>query len=207
MKTKKIICCFLLCLTFQANADIYRYTDAEGNVVYSDIPNIKAEPIVLPKENVSRTPVQRKSFSTDTLENQTDSTNLNSEEPIVDTKENRKEYTTFVMLTPRDQETFQNPTEITVSVQVDPPLQKGDLIQYFLDDKPFGTPTTSTVISIPKTTSNVGPPILERGSYTVSAALLNENNQPIRTTTPVTIFVHYHSINLPATPIVPPVVR
>src|SRR5437588_8336323 len=56
----------------------------------------------------------------------------------------RKPYSTFMIVSPKDQETIQNQPVIPVEITTEPKLQDGDRIQLLLDGKFWGEPAPST---------------------------------------------------------------
>ena len=55
MRFTGILLCTVLqgfCLTSQAQAKVYRYTDAEGNAIFSDQPTAQSEEVKVPQPNV-----------------------------------------------------------------------------------------------------------------------------------------------------------
>lgn len=183
MKGKSIflLCCLIGMPTF---ADIYRSVDANGTVVYSDQPNSKSEAVSLPTVNIA---TQSNTQSTNAT---TDSTNA--------TLKKKVEYTQFKISSPSDQATFQNATEIAVSISISPSLQQGDKIQYFLDGAAVSEPIASTSYSIPKIKGVEE--IIKRGTHSITADLLNEQGEVIKTTPSITIYAHYVTLFSPARP-------
>jgi hypothetical protein len=185
MKLKQII---LVCLSLGvfsscAFAEIYRSTDADGTVIYSDQPHPKSEAVSLPSVNIA---TQSNAQNTNAT---TDSTN-NTKKKIP--------YTQFKITSPTDQDTFQNATEIPVTISITPALQEGDKIQFYLDGKAVSEPIASTSYSIPKIKG--AEEIIERGSHSISAELLNEQGEVIKTTPSVTIHAHYVTLFSPSRP-------
>jgi hypothetical protein len=86
---------------------------------------------------------------------------------------------------PKNQETLQNqqPT-IPVIVNVEPSLQNNDKIQIFVDGQPWGPALKSTTFDLPK---------IDRGTHQIYAVILSDNNEVLKQTTSITIFVHYAS--------------
>lgn len=180
-------------LSCNVDAAIYRVTDSKGVVTYSDQPTTTGESIVLPQASISTAPTPPPTTeTTDSKKNNTD-TNQNPLE--------KKRYTTFEMKTPADQETFQNAVEIPLAVTIEPALQKGDTIQFFLDGQSVNKPSSSTTAVVSKTKDDK--PVLERGSHTFYAVLYDEKHKQIKTTPEVTVFMHYASVLFPNQPAPP----
>lgn len=176
-----------LLLTQHIYADIYRSVDSNGVITFSDQPSGNAETVILTKENVAIEPEEQKKLNTD---------NTNASTVDQNGKETKHvPYTRFVITSPKDQDTFQNATEVPVTVDMTPALQKGDKIQYFLDGIAVSEQITSTSFSIPKLIGIKD--ILERGTHTLTASIFDANGDIVSTTPPITIFLHYASINFP----------
>lgn len=164
-----LISIFLCSVIF---AEIYKTVDKYGNVSYSDIPSANAQQIEL-------SPVT--TVSPPTATNATTSSAV-----VVVNKSVRKPYTSFVMLSPKDQETIQNQPTITVQTQTDPSLQKGDKIGLLLDGKMQGTPQEGTQFTLVH---------IDRGAHQLRAVLVDNTGAVIKETPTITIFVHYASVN------------
>jgi hypothetical protein len=174
---KKVILIFCLSLfSYSTWAEIYRSVNENGVVTYSDQPNPKAESVKLPAANISTQPTQpsQKTQTTDTVEKKLGQ---------------HVDYTAFEINSPKDQDTFQNATEFPISVTINPALQEGDKIQFLLDGTPILSPVADTGITIPKVQD--GKELVERGSHTISAQIINAQGDVIATTPGITIFVHY----------------
>ena len=99
-------------------------------------------------------------------------------------------YSTFAITSPKDGATFQNQPAIPVVMSVEPNMLGGDKIQLMLDGKPSGVPTATFY-------QELG--LVERGTHSLSAVILNKADQPIKQSNAVTIYVHRASvINSPA---------
>lgn len=186
MKYKKTILIFLV-LTFfstMTSADIYRSVDENGAVIYSDQPTTKSEAVSLPAVNIA----------TPTLEQNTDSQTNEAGAPK--TAQKKITYTQFKILSPKDQETFQNATEIPVTVSIRPGLQTGDQIQYFLDGKAVSEPIASTTYAISKISGKKE--VITRGTHSITAELFDAEGNKIKTTASITIYAHYPTLFSPA---------
>src|SRR5690348_2090921 len=89
-------------ISLVCHAAIYQQTDAQGNITYTDEPtgeNTKAIHI-----SPSAPPIENKA----TQQNSTQP----AEASIINTIPVHQDYTTFAIITPKDQETFQNPVTI-----------------------------------------------------------------------------------------------
>lgn len=185
MKFKQISLIFLSLAIFSSAtfAEIYRSMDADGTVTYSDQPHPKSEAVSLPSVNIAT---------------QSNTQNTNATTDSMTTKKKKTSYTQFKITAPKDQDTFQNATEIPVTISISPALQEGDKIQFYLDGKAVSEPINSTSYSIPKIKGTTE--IIERGSHSITADLLSEEGEVIKTTPAVTIYAHYVTLFSPSRP-------
>lgn len=172
-----------LCLFFIINishAAIYSYTDNDGNILYSDSPNQSdAKIIVMPKAGQDESSVVSSSSSLP-------SSPLDSVMPIV---AEQHAYTDFQIISPKNNETIQNADVIQVNVDVKPTLNDGDKVQLMLDNKPVGSAVAGTSLSFS---------LADRGTHQLSAVILDANQQVVKSTTSITIYIHRVTINSPA---------
>jgi len=61
-------------------------------------------------------------------------------------------------------------------------LQKGDKVQLYLDGNAAGSPAPSLTFNLSS---------VERGKHEIRAVLLDRNNNMVRQTNTITVFVHY----------------
>ncbi len=181
---KRIIKLFLfvatcLCVIVPAFAEIYRTVDKDGVVTYSDQPAIKAEVINLPPANIST------SGTPSTLNNPAEKNTVSS----------KSSYQLFVISEPKDNATFQNAESIPVTVEIQPALIKGDMMQLIMDGMPILQKQAGLQFSIPKVIGDKT--ILARGAHALQVVLYNQNQQEIMRTQTITINVHYASIQNP----------
>lgn len=155
----------LVCL-----AAIYLQKDTEGNFIYSDTPLAPNAQPINSTQRSSTLPV---------LEPATP--------PVTPLQKNTKNkpYTTFLIISPTNQETIQNQPTITISIHIEPKLQPGDKIQLYIDGKMWGNPEASTQITLDH---------IDRGMHQLYATLLNQNGASIKQSNSVTLYVHYASV-------------
>jgi len=183
MKLLSIII-LLSALPLIATADIYRTIDSNGITTFSDQPNAAAEAVKLPSANIVTSPVSAEKKTG----NGHDKNALSK----------KSDYTGFSLLKPKDQETLPNPTDMTMSVAVSPELREGDTVQFFLDGQSVAPAAANTIVVIPKTRGdNV---ILDRGTHTAYAELLNAAGNSLEKTDSVTFYIHYQSALFPNQP-------
>ena len=161
---------FILCLPVLAQAAIYQKIQRNGSVYFSDTLTENARLLRLkPINTYSTSPVAKSS--------------LQSEKNKLSEDKNR--YKKFSIIQPHDQETFQNQREITVTLQIDPDLQAGDKVMWFVDGKSYQQSTNTQVVL----------KSLDRGKHTLQAKLLDENKQELMTTALVVFYVHYAMVS------------
>ena len=168
---------FLISLTYGA---IYMQKDANNNISYSDTPSDNAMSIDVP--NVSS------SISTSNAgnnENKNESSSEAEVPPPQADQPGKLVYTDLRLLSPKDQETFQNQASIPVKLKITPKLQASDTIQLVVDGNLWGNPSTSMEITLTN---------LPRGTHTISAVLMNDQQKIIITSNMVTIFNHKASV-------------
>jgi len=176
---------FLMLFIMTAHATVYMRTDANGNVGYSDVPGSGAQEITptagstvssvpskLPTPSPSEltTPVEKKSAS------------------VIPAVTEKKPYTIFLIEKPKDQETMQNQSVITVLLKVEPDLDAADSVQLILDDHPYGVASKSTNLELVD---------VDRGTHRLYAVLLDARNTVLKRSNEITIFVHRTSVIKP----------
>ncbi len=174
---KRILRFVLLLLILPCNAAIYQSTDQDGNIIYADEPignNSRLLDIGTdkPTSTSSEESIQQnKSAQTSSIEN---------------TSLPHQDYVTFEVLSPKNQETVQNQTVIPIKVKIEPQLQAGDVLQIFVDDQAWGTPSPSTDLTL----NNLG-----RGSHIIYIVIYDKKHVMVKKSFPITIFVHLASVN------------
>ncbi|MBV4487684.1 DUF4124 domain-containing protein [Pseudomonas sp. SWRI153] len=125
----------LLLIALPAAAQIYKYTDADGNTAYSNQPpdGVQAQPVELP-------PLNR-------VESQAPSAPPapSAEEP----QPPRKAYDILELAGLPDEEALRaNNGTFTVSVMIKPRLQPPHQLKLVLDDQPYGQPSNVPVLQL-----------------------------------------------------------
>jgi hypothetical protein len=167
----------LLSVSLACGAAVYMQTDKTGNVSYSDSPSPNSQQVDIPEPSTIQTgtiPSTKKVAASD------DQPAAPIGGPTPHTP-----YTDFTIVSPEDQQTFQNQRDIPVEVEMQPRLQKGDSVQLYVDGQKYRDPWFSPHLAIY---------LLDRGSHTLYATLLDEGGHVLKTTSQITIFVHYASI-------------
>jgi hypothetical protein len=169
----------LLALPAAAMGGVYKWTDAEGNVVYSDEPRPGAEQITVPEVS-TYTPAPLLSRETDAPQDQ----------------EAISGYEKFQIVEPGNEATLRDsPGNVQVTLLLVPPLRQGDQIIVSLDGASQSQlPLTSTQFTL----QNV-----DRGTHTLKATVVDNAGQAHAETQTVTFYLHRQSINFPRGPTPP----
>lgn len=182
---KYLLALILILLSFGCLAAVYMKTDSQGNVTYSDTADDHGQPITIPKAE-NQISVQNQNPSAPSQNNASASTPSNPETATGQAQTAHKNYTTFLIVSPTDQQTFQNQRDIPVMIKIDPPLQTGDTVQLYVDGIPAGDPSTDL--------SQLTVHQVDRGQHQITAALLDQANHVLSKTDNITVFIHYSAI-------------
>lgn len=182
---KYLLAFILLIFSLACFAAVYMQTDSSGNVVYSDTPDDHAKPISLPNSNNISLP--QNTVSTAPQINNSSLPATPSPEPGAGQQQMiSKNYTTFMIVDPVDQQTFQNQHEIHVTMRIEPSLQEGDRVQLYVDGVPAGSATNDPQQLVLHE--------VERGEHQLSATLLDQADHVLEKTNNITIYVHYSAL-------------
>ena len=170
-----MICCTILsCTTLAAGADqtIYRVIDAQGKVSYTDTPpkDGSAEPIILKEVNTQPAMDTRK-----------------TDAPAAEAA--ATPYTQIEITSPANDSTVPpGQLNVVVQLQLEPVLQPGHRVQFYLDDKPQGPAAATTAITLGD---------LYRGSRSIHATVVDANGARVAQSNSVVIHVKRHSVKSP----------
>lgn len=147
-----ILLSLLSILSTAATAEIYRYTDANGNTVFTDRPPPgNAAPVDLPPAN--------------TVEMRVPTPAARVEAKTAELPDSPLPYRVLrIDGLPEDGEIRANSGSFTVSALLDPPLRRGHLLRFLLD----GEPAADASVAITATLQNV-----DRGPHTVQLEVLS----------------------------------
>ena len=140
--------CLLLALALPAGAQIYSYTDANGNTVFTSQPpeDSNATPVQLPPLNTMDSPQE------DAGSNAPDST------PAV------QPYQQLNLIDlPSGEALRANNGTFTVRAQLVPPLRPGHSLQLLLDGQPYGPPTNVPLLQLTS---------IDRGEHSLALQVL-----------------------------------
>ncbi len=169
-------------------AEIYKTTDEEGNVIYTDQkPEPDSQPlelrelsvispqvrVVAPKEAIR--PSQRQSVD-------------GEQQEVTSIRDLRRGYRDFAIVSPLHEQSFLGTgNEATIAWNTQYRLQEGMTVTVYIDGK-AQPPTMDSSIKVEK---------LWRGAHEVYAVLKDDRNRQIATTDPITFFIKQHSVNFP----------
>jgi hypothetical protein len=150
-----------------ALADVYRWVDENGNVVFSDRPHPGAEKIeVAPVQTVPALPLAEPTTP-------------------VSPPAMAPNYITFAIIAPTDQQNIHNPPDgnVSVSVLLEPSLDIGrsHRLSLHVDGLPFNEPGSTTEFVLPN---------VSRGSHKVQAFVLDGDGAVIGKTPAITFHLH-----------------
>lgn len=161
-----------LALALPAGAQIYKYTDAKGNTVFTNQPpeGGRAQPVELPPTN--------------TVESQKPAS---APEKAQEDPEGRYTVLQLVNL-PTDEALRSNNGSFTVSVALEPRLRPGHSLRLLMDGQPYGQPTNIPYFQITEAA---------RGEHTLVAEVIAQGRS-LQQSAPVTVTVQRISVNSPA---------
>ena len=171
---RPLLACLLLALALPASAQIYKYTDSNGNTVFTNQPpdGAAVESVTLPPTN--------------TVEMQAPSL------PASDTRSSDQDAAAYSKLQlsgiPDDEALRANNGSFIVGVAIEPKLQPGHSLRLLMDGQPYGQPTNVPRLQVTNA---------DRGEHTLAVEVL-AGNQPIQQSGSVTFTVQRVSVNSPA---------
>lgn len=178
---KKLLALLLISMAGMTYATVFVNTNSNGGIEYTDTPSDTSQKLDVPAVNSISTskpaaPAATPAAAADSAASQAAAP---SEAISTDTT-----YQSFAITSPKNEENIQNQAVISVSMSADPNIKPGDKIQLMLDGKPVGTPTSALY-------QEIG--LVERGTHTLFAEIINSQNQAIKRSSSLTIYVHRNS--------------
>lgn len=171
----RLLLIVLLFAPFAALADgsIYRTTDAQGNVVFTDAPDAgskDAEVVDMHRTNTAPPP---EIAVLPAKKPQTEQSQLSSQ--------------VVTITSPPTETTIPNgPGDFTVSVSLDSDLDEEQSLQLFMNGEPSGEQQLSTSWHL----SGVF-----RGEHSITVGVIDESGETITLSEPVTVYVYRPSVN------------
>ncbi|MTI62601.1 MAG: DUF4124 domain-containing protein [Methylophaga sp.] len=170
----------LLLFLLPVHAEIYRWVDESGNVVFSDEPQPGAETVDLPPAT-TYTPAEDEAVTDDILK-------LSPDDDEQATQETQApDYQIRIVAPGNDESIWVNNGDVTVSMIVEPALdtERGDKVLLHLDGEPVAEPRASTTFQLNN---------LSRGTHNLNAMVVDSNGMTLTSTGSVTFHLHRASI-------------
>lgn len=177
VKLMKGLMLLLLCLP--AAAEVYRLVDKDGSITYTDQPQADAQvsPIVLPHLNKMKATVPTEEPQSDVSETIQGAEKTEVEPTFAG-------YSRAVILAPNNNEVIPNQQRnIIIQLSVEPQLQTGHRIQFWIDGKAQGAPVSATSYQMND---------LERGSHNLSAQIVNDQGRVLISAGSVEVHIQRH---------------
>jgi hypothetical protein len=173
---KRLTLILLLTLPMAVSAQIYKTTDRQGNVVYTDKPSAadsQTEEIKLQTTNTAPPPpdIPRSAPTT----------------AAPGAEEAQQAVYIIEIATPANETTIpMGPGNFLLSATVAPSLKEGEMLQLHMDGIPWGEPQIATSWGL----SNVF-----RGAHDFTVSVLGADGAPLVSSAPVRVFIMRPSIN------------
>jgi len=162
----RFILIILLIISGTLNAEVYKWTDASGDVHFSDKPHPGAEKIDLPEVQMYSTPPIPPSIP-DNKQAENDSQSV---------------YKNLAIMQPQDQATIRNNEgHLSLIAQASPGLKPGDKFQLLYDGTTLGEPQIAPVFTLKD---------INRGSHTLVVQIINAEGKVLISSQSTTIFMH-----------------
>tara|TARA_R110001592_G_scaffold363393_1_gene687204 strand:- start:43487 stop:44020 length:534 start_codon:yes stop_codon:yes gene_type:complete len=163
----------LLLLPLLGTAQIYKSTDDQGNVSYSDTPPTSgpSEQVKLQETNSTPAPdmVAPAASSTDSAD-----------------EEEGAQYSVSIASPANETTIPMGPGNFSISASVEPALSQGALLQLYVDGSPSGSPQSSNNWTL----TNVF-----RGAHDLKVAVVSNRNDPVAESETVRVYVLRPSTN------------
>lgn len=172
---KRILKYLLLLSVFSVNAAVYKWTDNEGVVHYSDTKQRGSEQINLPETQTFSAPKT------------VDPSFGKQQEPSA-----TKKYKSLSFSQPKNGETIRDALgRINISLESQPKIKKQDKFQILLDGNILGSPQIPPYFVLEQ---------VVRGEHTLVAQIVNSAKKVLIASAPLTIYMHPPRVNMPSGP-------
>ncbi|SDT03578.1 protein of unknown function [Halopseudomonas xinjiangensis] len=172
-------------LALPVQAEVYTWTDAQGNRHYSDQQPAdgQGKTVEVPKVNTIEPPPDRPDLD----RSSSDSGNSGS-------GSQQASYRRLAITSPSTDEPVRaNDGSVMLTVETDPPLSSNHLLRVEMD----GEPTDVSTPGIGQSTYQLVLPNVDRGSHAVSVAVVNARGETLQRSEPVLLHVQRTSLNQP----------
>lgn len=179
LQTMRFAALLMLLLLLPVHAEIYRWIDDSGNVVFSDEPQPGAERVDLPP-STTYTPVDEEAATDEILK-------LSPEDEDEAQQLDVPDYQIRIVAPANDESIWVNNGDVTVSMIVEPTLdaERGDQVILRLDGEPVSEPRNTTTFQLNN---------LSRGTHSLDATVVDSNGVALTSTGTVTFHLHRASI-------------
>ena len=150
---------------------LYKYTDKDGNVYYSD-----QKPAGTPAEVIKVPELQ--TYTAPPKKTPKKAVQSKKASPAV------VKYQKIAITSPSNEQSFQNQATIAVQLALEPDLAKGHTLQVFIDGKAAGQASDKTTWELQG---------VERGEHTLHASVYSARGKEIKTSPSITFYMHRHS--------------
>lgn len=159
-----------------SHAQIYKWTDSQGNVHFSDTPHEGAEIVTVPDTQSFSSPTP-----TDSQTPPKPESNGSEQTDQDDTVKLNHTYTSIAIAQPSAGATIRNNDGfVVVTAQVEPDLLTGDKLQLLYDGTALGEPQVNPVFEIKG---------MYRGKHSLAVQVIDAQGNVINTSEPITIYV------------------
>lgn len=164
---KQLSIVFLSLATCASYAQVYKWTDSQGVVHFSDKPHTGA---------VSIDNIESQSYSASAPPPTEDTSTEVKQEP-----QKKVVYSKVAIVQPQDQVTIRNNQGyVVVTAEIVPNLQANHQVQVLLDGKPQGAPQTSLMFQLNG---------IYRGSHNLAVQVINSEGKVIKTSPQIVIYM------------------
>ncbi|HEC53626.1 MAG TPA: DUF4124 domain-containing protein [Pseudomonas sabulinigri] len=166
-----------------AASEVYTWTDAQGNRIYSDQPNPNSTKVEVGPTNSIEPPKPIPAFS------ESSSSNNSSSDPG-----SSAGYRSLMITSPANDTALRaNDGNVTLTVTIDPPLRQGSLLRAQVD----GNLNEQAIPGSGQPQATLTLPNLDRGTHEVSAVIMDTKGKVLLSSEPVTLHVQRTSLNQP----------
>lgn len=163
-----VVCMFLFCVAY---AQIFKWTDSQGVVHFSDQPHPGAKQLNMPDTQSSTPPAS-----------QSGSAPAQDEQKTEQASSGEDKYRKLVIIQPINDATIRNNQGyIVVVVEMEPDLAGGDKLQMIFDGTPLGEPQSSTLFQLNG---------INRGTHTIAIQIIKPDGTTLLTSDVITIHLH-----------------
>ena len=175
------LCCALGLLAGPVAAQIYSWTDAEGNRVYSDQPRPGASTVELKPTNV--------------VEPTSSSSAVQSRDNSRDQPRSGSVYQQLSITDPANDSAIRsNEGDLTLTVVTEPPLSGSHLLKLSIGGVLSQTGMPGTGPAVHQLTAHN----IDRGSHEIAAVVVDAKGAEIQRSAPITVHLQRTSLNQPA---------